>query len=163
MAVFSSTQKHRRVLWRIQIQADDVRRLALEVRIVGSHVALQSMGLEAGFPPDTMHHRLADAECGGEFAAGPVGGTVARLAAGRVEDASAQFRGELRRRLTGPFGFESVESGLEKTSFPFPDRSRGDIELVGDDRVGETRSRQQHDLGPNHEARGQRLRTSDRL
>ena len=44
---------------RVEIEPDDVGRLALEVRVVGGHVAFQTMRLQAGFPPNAMNHRLA--------------------------------------------------------------------------------------------------------
>ena len=106
------------------------------------------MGLEAGFLPHAMHHHLAHTELVGKFAAGPVRGTVARLAAGRVEDSSAQLGGQLRRRLTGPLGFQPVESGFEKTPLPLSDRAGRGIELIGDTRVRPAIAQQQHDLGP---------------
>ena len=101
------------------------------------HVALQPMRLEVGFPPNTMNQVFADAEFFAEFAAGPVGRTVARLAAGGIEDFGAQADGEFRGWLPWAVGFQSVESVFEEAFLPFPDGRRGAIEFVGDSGVGE--------------------------
>ena len=105
------------------------------------------MGLEAGFPPNAMDHRLADAKMVGELAARPMRGAVTRLAAGGVEDAGSQFGGQLGWRLTGPLGFQTVQSGFEKTPLPLSHRTGRGIELVGDADVRPAVAQQQHDLG----------------
>jgi hypothetical protein len=42
------------VLWRPQIQADNVGRLAFEVRIIAGQVTLQAVRFETGFLPHPM-------------------------------------------------------------------------------------------------------------
>ena len=129
--------KHGGMARRIEVETDDVGGFALEVGVVGGHVALQPMRLEVGFPPNTMNQVFADAEFFAEFAAGPVGRTVARLAAGGIEDFGAQADGEFRWWLPWAVGFQSVESVFEEAFLPFPDGRRGAIEFVGDSGVGE--------------------------
>lgn len=155
--------KHGGVARRVEIETDDVGRLAFEVGIVGSHVALQTMGLEIGFAPDAMNEVLADAEFVGEFTAGPMSGAVAGLAAGGVENLGAQAGGKFPGRLSGPMGFESVKAVLEETFLPLADGGRGSVEFVGDGLIGEALGQQQYDLGPRHEAGGQRLRAGNFL
>ena len=94
------------------------------------------MRFEVGFPPNTMNQVFADTEFFSEFATGPVGRTVAGLAAGGVEDFSAQAGGEFRRRLPGAVGFQAVESVFEEAFLPFPDGRRGGVELAGDGLIG---------------------------
>ncbi len=78
---------------RIEVEAKDIGGLGLKVGIVGGHVALQAMRLEIGLAPDAVDQVFADAEMLSEFATRPVGGAVAGLAAGGVEDAGAQTGG----------------------------------------------------------------------
>jgi len=103
---------------RIEIEADDVGRLALEIGIVGSHVALQAMGPQTGLAPNAMDQVLADAELLGELAAGPMGGAVAGLALGGGEDLGAHFGRQLGGRLAGTMRFEAVETVVEEAPSP---------------------------------------------
>ena len=53
--------EHGCVLRRMQIQADHIGRLGLEVRIVGGQVALKPMRLEGVLGPDARHGHVGDA------------------------------------------------------------------------------------------------------
>ena len=64
--------KHGRMLRWVQIQADDVRRLRLELRVGGRHIALQPMRLESMFRPDPRDPHVADPKVGCQFAGTPV-------------------------------------------------------------------------------------------
>jgi len=72
----------RRMLWRIQIQAEDVGCLAFKVRIVAGHVALQAVRLEPRRAPDAMDRVLAQAELARQFPARPVRGAIPGRALG---------------------------------------------------------------------------------
>lgn len=126
------------MLRRIEIEPDDVSRLALEVWIVGGHVAFEPMGFEAGLLPNLVNHRLADAEFSGELAAGPMGRAVAGLAARRRQDPGAQLGREFRRALAGPMRFEPVETLFQEALFPASDRRSGRVELGLDRVVGQS-------------------------
>jgi len=65
-----------------------------------------------------VHHRFADAEFGGQFAARPMRRSVARLAAGCCENPGAQLRSELGSFLAGTMGFEAVEALFEEAFLP---------------------------------------------
>jgi hypothetical protein len=54
--------KHRRMLRRFDIQPNNIGRLELEIRVVGSHVAFDPMGLKPGTLPHPRHHHVADAQ-----------------------------------------------------------------------------------------------------
>ena len=143
---------------RLEVEADDVCGLALEVGVVGGHVALEAMRLDVGLAPNAVHEILADAEMLGEFAAGPMGGTVGGLVTGGAKYPGAQPRRKLRGRLAGAMRFEPVEAALEEALFPARDGRRSRVELFLDGVVGEAVGEQQQDLGAQHEAGGQRLR-----
>jgi len=153
--------KHRSTLGWVHVETDDVSGFALEVGIVRSHVAFQLMRLEAGFLPDFVDHRLANAEFLGQLAARPMGGAVARLAAGGVEDLGAQPGRELGGRLPGAMGFESIQAVFEETLLPARNRGRGGVELHLDGRVGRPVSQHPNDLGSQHKTRRQGPRTRD--
>src|SRR6202007_2271785 len=110
--------ENRCMLRRVQIQADDVSRLALEIRIVAGHVPLQTMRFHAGLFPDTMDSILADTQLYSQLAAAPVGGTVLRLSASGRKYPCPQLRSEDRGRLPGMAGIEPVHAGGEETLGP---------------------------------------------
>src|SRR6516162_11914163 len=68
--------EHRRVLRRLEVQADNIGGLALEIRIVGSHVALDAMRLEPRALPYPCDHHMAHPHILSQLAATPVGGAV---------------------------------------------------------------------------------------
>lgn len=76
--------EHGRMLRRVQVQADNVSGLGLELRIVGSQIALKPMRLELVLGPDARHRHVRDgtAEFGGELARRPVRRAVSGLALG---------------------------------------------------------------------------------
>jgi len=71
--------------WRVQIQANDVGRLNLEVRIVRGHVAIQPVGLEAVLGPHARHHHVRNPQLRRQAACAPmcrtIGGCVCALPA----------------------------------------------------------------------------------
>jgi hypothetical protein len=85
--------EHHRVLWRIDIQGNDVGRFALKLWIIGGHVALDTMRLEASTRPHPRHHHMADPQLRGQFAAAPVGRTVAGPAPRPLQNPGLQAGG----------------------------------------------------------------------
>jgi hypothetical protein len=71
--------KHRRMLRRVQVEADNIRCFALEVRIVAGQIVLQTVWLQARLGQNPLHGRLAHAQLAGQFPAGPVGAAVVRF------------------------------------------------------------------------------------
>ena len=61
---FLIDRKHRRVIRRIDVQPDHVRRLRLEVRIVRLHIALESMRLQAGALPGLARRDCDESSAG---------------------------------------------------------------------------------------------------
>ena len=84
-------------------------------------VTLQAVGFQARFFPDPMHRVLADTQRGRQFAATPMGGTVAGFLAGGRQDPGPQSRSQNRRLLAGMIGIEPVEPGLEEALLPADD------------------------------------------
>lgn len=106
---------------RVQIQADDVGRFALEVGIVAGHVTLQPMRLQARLLPDAVHGILADTQLSRQFAATPVRGTVLRFSASGRKDPGPQLRREHRCGLTGMAGIQPVDAGSQEPLLPAAD------------------------------------------
>ncbi|MGA8058724.1 MAG: hypothetical protein WB999_10805 [Candidatus Binataceae bacterium] len=80
--------EHRSVLRWIDVQPDHVGRFALEVRIVGGHVALEPMGLKPGAPPHPRDHHVIYPQRPCQPAIAPVGGAILGRAPGPVREAS---------------------------------------------------------------------------
>ena len=78
--------EHGRVLGRVEVQANDVGGLGLEVWIVGGQITFESMWLDAMFGPDACHRHVRDAttQLGSQLARGPMGGAVGGLVLGRA-------------------------------------------------------------------------------
>src|SRR6266699_1124816 len=90
--------KHCRMGRRVQVQANDVRRLLLKVRIVRGHVALDALGLESMLAPHPRHHHVADIQMRRELARRPMGRTARRVARA-LQNPRFQLRGEYRGHL----------------------------------------------------------------
>ena len=134
--------EHGSMLWRVQVQPDNVSRFGFEIRIVAGQVALQAVRLQASLSPHPMHSVLADAQRCGKLAATPVRGTVLRLSAGSRENPGSQLRSQHRSRLSRVAGIQAVDPGSNEALLPAADgRCRGPQPLL--DRT-ERRSLGQH-------------------
>src|SRR5438132_2550386 len=110
--------KHRRMLGRVEIEANHIGRLCLEVRIVGQHVATDALWLDPGPRPNPVHEHVAHAEMLGELARGPVRRTIRGLAAGSGKNATLH-RGS--QHLSGLPQMSRVQTGervIQKTLLP---------------------------------------------
>jgi hypothetical protein len=77
--------EHGRMRGRVQIQADHIRRLGLEVRVVGDQVAIQPMRLQTVLAPDALNGRERDvAQLGRQLAAAPMRGAIRRFVLDRL-------------------------------------------------------------------------------
>src|SRR5262245_26462524 len=84
-----------RVLRRIEVQTDNVRRLPLEVGIVRGHVAFEPMRSKAGALPNPSDHHMVDAKSAGQLAATPVGRAIGRTAPSPLQDLGLEFHSSL--------------------------------------------------------------------
>src|SRR5216684_4705974 len=116
MAVFSSTQNTVACWGGLNIQANNISRLELELRVVGSHLAFDPMGLKPGALPHPRHHHMANAQVPGQLAATPVGGTVRRRSARPLQNLRLQRRGSLLHRASAVMGVQARQPlGFETT------------------------------------------------
>src|SRR5258707_11736017 len=76
------------------------------------------MGFQARFFPDPMYRVLADAQRGRQFAATPMGGTVAGFLAGGRQNPGPQSGSQNRGLLAGMIGVEPVDPRFEETLLP---------------------------------------------
>ena len=113
----------------VQVEADDVGRLRLEVRVVRHHVAGEPMGLQVCFAPDALHEILTHARAGGEAAAGPVRRPVRRRAARRGQHPGTHTCGQLPRRPPGIVAPQAVHVTLQRPPAPLRDGRARDVEL----------------------------------
>src|SRR5215469_2150863 len=122
--------EHGGVLRRPQIQADNVGRLAFEVGIVAGQVTLQAVRFETGFLPHPMDGVFADAQGRRQFAAAPMGGTVAGFLACSRKNPGPQRRRHNAGLLPGMKRIQSIEPGFEKALLPADVRGRGRLQLT---------------------------------
>ena len=114
----------RGVLRRIQVEPEDIRSLALEVRVVGGHVALNPVRLDTRALPRTGHCHVWQYHRLGEPADAPVRRTIGRLALRPGQDASFQpWRQHLGDAAT-VVRVQPSEAALEKPRLPVADKSR---------------------------------------
>jgi len=135
------------VLRWIEVQPDDVGGLGLEVRIVGSDVALESMRPEAVLGPDARHRHVRDAatEFGSQLTRRPLRRAIGRLVfRSPRQHARLQPLGHLVALAAGmsceqpgePFGIEAFA--------PAADVAVGAVELAPDIGPGAALREQQH-------------------
>jgi hypothetical protein len=113
--------KHRRMLGRFDVQPNNVGGLELKIRIVGSHVTFDPMGLEPGALPHPRHHHMADAQVSGQLAAAPVRGTIRRGSAGPFQNPGLQRRSSFLHRSSGMMGVQARQSLSLETTLPATD------------------------------------------
>jgi hypothetical protein len=142
--------EHGRVLRRVQIEAEDVGGFGFELGIVAGHVAFETVRLQAGFLPNTMHGVFADAQRGGQFAATPVRGPVARFSPRGRQDAGVQSRSQYTGLLAGMIGVQSFESVLPEALLPANDGGRRGLELLLDRVEGRPFCQHEDQLGAKH-------------
>ena len=109
--------EHGGMLRRLQVQAENVGGFTFELGIVAGQITLQAMGTQARFFPDSMDLVLADSQRSCQFAATPMGGTVARFLAGGGQNPSAQSRSQQRGRLAGVIGVSPSSPDSRKRCF----------------------------------------------
>ena len=114
---------------RIEVEADDIGRLALEVGIVGGHVALQPMRLEIGLAPDAVDEGLADAELSERVCDRTNAWSRRGACAGWRRGSGRAAGGEFLRSLSGAMRFQPIETVFEKALLPLANGWRGGVQL----------------------------------
>ena len=114
--------EHGSMLGRIQIKADDVGRLGLEIGVVAGHVPLKPVGLQTSLLPNAMHGILAHSQSRRQLTATPVRRAILGRLAGRSQNPRPQPGSEHRRLLSGVSCVQSVQSMRQKALLPAADR-----------------------------------------
>ena len=91
--------KHRRMVWRTQIEPDDVGRLGFKLRIVACHISFQTVRFQARLLPDAMYGVFTDAKGDSLLTTTPMCGTVAGLLASGCQDPGSHRRCQHARAL----------------------------------------------------------------
>ena len=119
--------EHRRVLRRIHVQTNDVGRLLLKQRVVGSHVAIQPMRLETRLRPYSLHRGLTHPQRLGHLPARPMRRTVGWLLLCLAGDPG--LCGRIRNTRLAAFvpRIQTLDSVFFKT--PLPARNSGSRRL----------------------------------
>ena len=103
---------------RVQIKADNVSRLLLEVGILAQHVTAQSVRLKAVPCPNPRNGHVIGAQRRGQPAAAPVGGFVLRATAGPFQNARLKFGYVRAYFATLMASHQSPPDGCQKTLSP---------------------------------------------
>ena len=104
---------------RLQIEADNVGSLGLEVRIVAGHVMTPPGRLQTGLGPDASNPHVTDAQSGGELARTPMRGTVRGLVMqAPINDPGFQPFGARSHRLAQMASPETRDAFLQKAVAP---------------------------------------------
>lgn len=120
------------MLGRVDIQAQDVGGFALEVGIVGCHVALHAMGLDPVLLPGAGHHHVMDPEFLGQAPGAPVGRAIGGGLLGPSQDSGLHARREHFDLAAFVAGVEAGETLLREALFPLADEGRGTAEFALD-------------------------------
>ena len=125
--------EHGRVLRRMQIKADDLRRFALKIRIIRGHVALEPVGPQGVLAPDPCHHHVRDPQLLGKLAGTPVRRSVGWLALDApLQDASFNGGGESRGQLAGVPAEQPRQTLSQEALTPTINKAVRAVELVAD-------------------------------
>src|SRR6202030_3407550 len=119
------------------------------------------MGFQARFFPDPMYRVLADAQRGRQFAATPMGGTVAGFLAGGRQNAGPQSGSQNRGLLAGMIGVEPVEPRFQEALLPADDRGSTGLQPALYGAEGGSFCQHQDELGAKDVAGRQGARLSD--
>jgi hypothetical protein len=130
-----------RMLRRVEIQAENIRRFRLEGGIIGQHVPLELVGLQTGAAPHPRDQHMTDAEDRRQPPRAPVGTAIRRALPGLRQDARLHRRRPdgrglaaiLRPQPRDPFGLEALFPAADIVGVA-PDRrgDRGERRAVGE-------------------------------
>jgi hypothetical protein len=103
---------------RVQIKADNVSGLLLEVGILAQHVTAQPVRLKAVPSPNPRDGHVIGAQRSGQPAAAPVGGSVLRATASPLQNAGLKFCYVRSYLATLMAGYQSRQTVCQKTLSP---------------------------------------------
>lgn len=106
------------VIRRVQIKADNVGGLLLEVGILAQHVTAQPVRLQAVPSPNPRNGHVIGAQRDGQPTAAPVGGSLLRATTGPLQYAGLKLRGIGPHLATLMTGHQSRQTAGQKTLSP---------------------------------------------
>ncbi len=106
------------VIRRVQIKADNVGGLLLEVAILAQHVTAQPVRLKAVPSPNPRNGHVIGAKRDGQPTAAPVGGSVLSATSGPLQNACLKLRGIVPQFATLMTGHQSRQTACHKTLSP---------------------------------------------
>jgi hypothetical protein len=110
--------KDRGMIRRLQIKADNVGGLLLEVGILAQHVTAQPVRLQAVASPNPGNGHVIGAQRRGQPAAAPVGGSALRATTGPLQNACLKLRCIGPHFATLMTGHQSRQTACQKTLSP---------------------------------------------
>jgi RHS repeat-associated protein len=120
-------RQHQRPLRRIEVQADDVRHLAVELGIAAELEGLDPMRLQVVLLPDALHRHVAEADLAREAPGAPVRAGLGRPHRGRDHGTLLRRADLTRPPRPGP-RLEPGQTLLAIAAAPGADRVGGDLE-----------------------------------
>jgi len=117
------------VLRRIDVQADDIRRLALEVGIVGLHVPLEAMRLQTGASPGIRDVVVIDLQQARQFPRAPMRAAIRRSLSRLLENPRFHLCRQHRGWLRMVTRLQAVQAFREEPTTP-------SIDVVAEARQG---------------------------
>ena len=136
--------EYNRVLGRVQIEGDDIRRLGLEIGVVGGHVALEPVGLESSSRPDPGYPHMRHPQVPGELATTPMGAAIGWSLASSSQDLGFGAVGFRSRLATLVPGIEPVQPLSQEPGPPEFDKALAAVELGFNLGIGPTLSQQKY-------------------
>ncbi len=117
--------EHDGMFGRLQVQTDDLGRLALKVRIIRDHVGVQPVGAYPVLAPDALYCREGHVtQLGCQFAAAPVGGAVTWLGfEGAIQNPSFELGYSTNGRASWVMGYQSSQSSSAIGTRPAADEA----------------------------------------
>ena len=141
--------EHRRMRRRVQIQPNDVGSLLLKIRIVGRHVAVQPLRLEAVLGPHPRHHHVTDLELCSQPARAPLSRPVRRRMLERpFQNASLQRRSQRAGLLPSVSAEQPCQPLFPKSLAPAIDKRIIAVQLIANRGPGLAGVQQQHQPRP---------------
>ena len=134
-----------RMLRRVDIQAEDVGGLALEVGVVRGHVALHAMGLDPVLLPGPGHHHVMQAQFLRESPGAPVGRSIGGRLLRPGQDASLHARRQHLDLAALVPGVEPGQSLLDEPFLPLANEGSRAGQLLLDLRIRDALGQQQDD------------------
>jgi hypothetical protein len=133
---------------RVQVEADDVRRLSFKVWVITDHVVTQAMRLQPIPIPDPGHGHVRRSQLLGQASAAPLGGAIIGSTPRPLQDTSFQLGGIFGRRAAMMPGHQAVQALRTKPAGP-PLNIRGAARQIGG-RLSQapSASQFQYDSGP---------------